>query len=150
VNRVELLGEDAVATSQMREFAARTHQSGTPALAREFTPAVIDHAAMPVRIEKWVVDGRLVYRVVGIMWGGSKPTSALDIRFKADQPFVRVTDCPLPASTTTWSLWSHLWRPQTPGRYQMVLRIDEPGARTRRLDLYYYAREVDVDEAASG
>jgi hypothetical protein len=40
-----------------------------------------------------------------------------------------------------------VWRPQTPGRYQIVLRIDEPAVRTRRLDLYFYTREVDVDEA---
>jgi DMSO/TMAO reductase YedYZ molybdopterin-dependent catalytic subunit len=149
VNRIELLGDDAAATSQMREFAARTHQNGVPALAGEFTPAVIDHAAMPVRVEKWVVDGRIVYRVVGIVWGGSKPTNALVIRFKVDQPFVRLSDCPLPASTTTWSLWSHVWRPAMPGRYQIVLRMDEPSVRTRRLDLYFYTREVVIDEAAS-
>jgi DMSO/TMAO reductase YedYZ molybdopterin-dependent catalytic subunit len=149
VNRVELVGDDASATSQMREFAARTHQNGLPALAGEFTPAIIDHAAMPVRVEKWSVNGGIVYRVVGIVWGGSKPTNALVIRFKANQPFVRVSDCPLPASTTTWSLWSHAWRPETPGRYQIVLRIDEPAVRTRRLDLYFYAREVVIDEVAS-
>jgi sulfane dehydrogenase subunit SoxC len=149
VNRIELVGDDAASTSQMREFAARTHQNGIPALAGEFTPAIIDHAAMPVRVEKWAVDGRVVYRIVGIVWGGSKPTSALVIRFKADQPFVRVSDCPLPASTSTWSLWSHVWRPETAGRYQIVLRIDESAVRTRRLDLYFYTREVVIDEAAS-
>lgn len=146
VNRIELVGDETEATSQMREFARRTHQEGVPRLAREFAPAVIDAAAMPVRVEKWLVDGRLVYRVVGVLWGGSKPTNALQIRFKSSEPFVPVTDCPLPASTTTWSLWRHDWHPPAPGRYQIVLRINDPGVRTRRLDLFFYTREVDVAE----
>jgi len=28
-----------------------THQTGVPALAKDFLPACIDHAAMPVRVE---------------------------------------------------------------------------------------------------
>ena len=109
-------------------------------------PAVIDTAAMPVRVEKWLVGGRLAYRVTGIIWGGSKPTNALSIRFKANQPWVPVDDCPLPASTLTWSLWSHTWRPDAPGRYQIVLRVDDPTIRTRRLDIFFYVREIVIDE----
>ncbi len=87
-----------------REFAARTHQpteqmrAGEPALARDFIPAVIDTAAMPVRVEKWLAGGRIEYRIAGIIWGGSKPTNALSIRFRASEPWVRVDDCPMPAS----------------------------------------------------
>ena len=146
VDRIELVAADAASTPQMTEFAQRTHQNGHPTRARDFTPAVIDLAAMPVRVEKWQVGGRHVYRVIGIMWGGSKPTSALQIRFRRDEPFVPVSDCPMPATTRTWSLWSHLWRPQTPGRYQIVLRVNDPTIRTRRLDLYFYVREVQIDE----
>jgi DMSO/TMAO reductase YedYZ molybdopterin-dependent catalytic subunit len=146
VDRVEFVDEDAPPTSQMVEFADRTHQEGEPRLAREFTPAVIDLAAMPVRVEKWRADGRLVYRVIGIMWGGAKPTAALQIRFRASDAFAPVSDCPLPATTRTWSLWSHLWRPPEVRRYQIVLRVTDPSVRTRRLDLFFYAREVDVDE----
>ena len=90
VDRIDLVPDDAPATTQMQEFAARTHQDiataagrRTPPLARDFIPAVIDTAAMPVRVEKWIVDGRLAYRITGIIWGGSKPTNALSIRFKA-------------------------------------------------------------------
>src|SRR5215468_2447274 len=54
VNRIELVADEAAATTQMVEFAARTHQSGRPPLARDYLPAVIDTAAMPVRLEKWV------------------------------------------------------------------------------------------------
>jgi hypothetical protein len=136
----------------MQEFAARTHQdiaqlrTHTPPLARDFIPAVIDTAAMPVRVEKWVAGGRVEYRIAGIIWGGSIPTSALSIRFKAGGPWTKVDDCPLPASTLTWSPWSHTWRPETPGRYQIVLRVDDPKIRTRRLDLFFYVRGVVIDE----
>ena len=100
-----------------------------------------------MRVEKWVMNGRVAYNVIGIIWGGSKPTNALSIRFKSGAPWTRVDDCPLPASTLTWSLWSHTWRPAEPGRYQIVLRVDDPSIRTRRLDIFFYVREIQIDEA---
>jgi DMSO/TMAO reductase YedYZ molybdopterin-dependent catalytic subunit len=158
VNRIELVPDEAPATTQMQEFAARTHQPfdsaalaaslrpGAPLLAREFKPAVIDTAAMPVRVEKWLVGGRLEYRITGIIWGGSTPTNALSIRFKSGGTWTRVENCPLPQSTLTWSLWTHTWRPEAPGRYQIVLRVDDPAIRTRRLEIFFYVREVQIDE----
>jgi DMSO/TMAO reductase YedYZ molybdopterin-dependent catalytic subunit len=158
VNRIDPVADDEPVTVQMREFAARTHQpfdsreiatglrAGSALLARDFAPAVIDTAAMPVRVEKWADAGRIFYRVVGILWGGSKPTNALTIRFRSGDVWTRVDDCPLPASTLMWSMWSHTWRPPAPGRYQIVLRVDDPSIRTRRLDLFFYVREVQVDE----
>jgi DMSO/TMAO reductase YedYZ molybdopterin-dependent catalytic subunit len=146
VDRIDLVADDAPATTQMREFAARTHQAPGAALARDFTPAVIDTAAIPVRVEKWRIDGRLEYRITGIVWGGSKATNTLAIRFRSGQPWVPVDDCPMPASTFTWSLWSHLWRPEAPGRYQIVLRVNDPAIRTRRLDIFFYVREIEIDE----
>jgi hypothetical protein len=130
------------ATTQMQEFAARTHQNiGQRRTRRWRDPAVIDTAAMPVRVEN--ADHA---RIAGIIWGGSKPTNALSIRFKTSEPWVRVDDCAMPASTLTWSLWSHTWRPSAPGRYQIVLRVDDPAIRTRRLDLFFYVRELQIDE----
>jgi DMSO/TMAO reductase YedYZ molybdopterin-dependent catalytic subunit len=158
VDRIELVADEAPATTQMREFAARTHQpfdsltvarsltAGASLLARDFIPAVIDTAAMPIRAEKWLIGGRLAYRLVGIIWGGQTPTNALSIRFRSGQPWTPVDDCPLPASTRTWSVWSHTWRPEAPGRYQIVLRVNDPAIRTRRLDIFFYVREVDIDE----
>jgi DMSO/TMAO reductase YedYZ molybdopterin-dependent catalytic subunit len=146
VDRIELVPDAAPATAQMREFAARTHQDPRASLARDFIPAIIDTAAMPIRVEKWSIDGRPAYRVTGIIWGGSKPTNALSIRFRSGLPWVPVDDCPLPASTLTWSLWSHVWRPDAPGRYQIVLRVDDSSIRTRRLDLFFYVREIQIDE----
>jgi len=152
VDRIELVADDAAATTQMREFAARTHQptasmrDGDPAPAADFIPATIDTAAMPVRVEKWFAGGRLEYRITGIIWGGSTPTNALSIRFKANEPWARVDHCAMPASTLTWSLWSHTWRSAAPGRYQIVLRVDDPKIRTRRLDIFFYVREIQIDE----
>ena len=146
VDAVAFVPDDARATSQMREFAARTFQHGIPERAREFAPPVMDHAAMPVRVEKWVVDGRILYRIVGIVWGGATPTDALAIRFKVGEGYIRVTSCPLPASTTTWSLWWHAWRPPARGRYDIALKIDDARIPTPRLDAYFYSRAVEVDE----
>jgi DMSO/TMAO reductase YedYZ molybdopterin-dependent catalytic subunit len=146
VNRIELVPDDEPATAQMREFASRTHQNGVPALAREFIPALIDTAAMPVRVERWIEAGRIFYRVVGVMWGGRTPTDALSIRFRAGAPWMRVEHCPMPSTTDTWSVWIHTWRPTEPGRYDIVLRVDDPRIRTRRLDIFFYARSVQIDE----
>jgi len=157
VDRIDLVPDDAAATTQMREFAARTHQpfdalaiersftAGESLMARDFTPAIIDAAAMPVRAEKWAIDGRIVYRIAGIVWGGSKPTNALQIRFRSGMPWVPVDDCPLPPATLTWSTWTHTWRPEAPGRYQIVLRVNDPSIRTRRLDVFFYVREINID-----
>lgn len=146
VDEIRLVDDEEPATDQMREYASRTHQQGIPALARDYAPAAIDVAAMPVRIEKWRLDGQIAYRVVGILWGGSRPTDRLTIRFNSGEPFLPVDVCPPPETTRTWSVWSHLWRPRTPGRYSIVMGVDDPGVRTRRLDLFFYARQVWVDE----
>lgn len=145
VNAIHFLDDTAPATPQMREFASRTHQDGVPARAADYRPAVIDQAAMPVRVEQWNLDGEIVYRVVGIMWGGSTITTALSIRFRARESYQPVTVCPVPSSNTTWSLWDHAWRPTTRGRHEIVLRVDDPAISTRRLDLYFYTREVWIE-----
>jgi DMSO/TMAO reductase YedYZ molybdopterin-dependent catalytic subunit len=146
VNRIELVTDDAPATSQMREFAARTHQPADATRARDFAPASIDVAAMPIRVEQWAVGGGPLYRVVGIVWGGSTTTTALQIRFRSGEAWVDVSDCPSSRNADTWSLWSHLWQPKAPGRYEIVLRVRDPAIRTRRLDLFFYVRAVDITE----
>lgn len=147
VNAIEFAGDDAPPTSQMVEFAERTHQRGMPALARDYLPATIDHAAVPVRIEHWSSAGRPVYRIVGIQWGGETPSDALEIKLGGGVPFVGVTNCPLPASTRTWSLWMHEWRPAAPGRYALSMRFSDPAFQTRRLDMDFYRRVVTIPAA---
>jgi len=145
VSRIDWVPDDEPLTPQMREFAARTHQTGTPERARDYQPPVIELAATPIRVEQWMRDDRVLYRVVGIRWGGSARRVPLTIRFRHTEPFVPVETCPDAERTTTWSLWSHTWRPEGPGRYQIALRVADPAIPARRLDLFYYTREVEID-----
>jgi len=138
--------EDAVeATSQMQEYAARTMQSGVPMMAREYKPAIIEQAAMPIRIEKWVEDERIRYRVVGILWGGSAPVKILQIRFNPEESYSDVHEVEQ-TNNDSWSLWSHIWEPKQPGSYLIRLRIAAPTVVARRLDAGYYMRSVDISE----
>ena len=145
VNSIRFVDSGEEATSQMREFASRTHQNGEPRFARDYIPATMDHAAMPVRIEKWRVGGEIVYRVVGVLWGGDRTTSALAIQFDSARP-EPVDVCPVPSTHHTWTLWSHAWRPPRRGTYSVRMRITDPTLRTRRLDSGWYLREIVIDE----
>jgi DMSO/TMAO reductase YedYZ molybdopterin-dependent catalytic subunit len=146
VDEIAVVDDSEPATTQMREFASRTHQHGLPKLATEYAPAAMDLAAMPIRIEKWLVDGKVTYRVVGIVWGGHRVPARLQIRFNASEPFRAFDVCPLPQSVLTWGLWSYVWRPESPGSYYIVLKPDDPSIPARRLDLYFYIRRVRIDE----
>jgi len=143
VNELRFVGDDEPATSQMREFASRTHQSGTPVLARDYVPAEIDLAAMPVRVEKWLVCGASCYRVVGSQWGGAARTDRLEIRF-GDGSWESI--CMMNVSAGPWALWEHPWRPAATGDYAITLRTSDASIRTRRLDTGYYSREVAIDQ----
>jgi len=145
VNCITLVDDQAEATSQMLEYAVRTIQRGAPGLAREYQPAVIDQAAMPVRIEKWIIHGTTRYKVVGIVWGGTRPVKTLQIRFKPEDEYVPV-DGLHHVTNDPWSLWTHVWSPTAPGIYTIQLAVKEPSVRTRRLDSGYYARTVEITE----
>jgi len=146
VNELRLVGADERPTSQMIEFSMRTHQPRREALAGEYEPPVIDLAATPIRVEKRRVDGRLEYRIVGIVWGGDRPADRLAIRFNAGETPRPFALCPVPSTHRTWSLWDYRWRPTSPGIYSIALRAADPAIRTRRLDLSYYVRRVIIDE----
>jgi len=146
VNEIVLLDEDAPATAQMQEFASRTHQSGTPQLARQYRPATMDQTAMPTRVEKWLVDGAITYRFLGIMWGGYELAGdALRIDF-GDGTAAPVDVCPTQSTNQTWTLWEHLWRPTATGLYKIRMSIADPDIPTYRLDRGWYEREVTIDE----
>ncbi|MCO4762717.1 MAG: molybdopterin-dependent oxidoreductase [Myxococcales bacterium] len=142
VTRIAWVDDDVAATSQMKEFASRTHQKGVPALAKDYQPATLDQAAMPIRVERWVTaNGATVMRIVGVMWGGSEPTDKLTIRIGATSP-VPVDLCPKVTTNQTWTLWTHIWTPPTSGKFAMTLHIDDPAIATQRLDLKWYRRVV--------
>jgi DMSO/TMAO reductase YedYZ molybdopterin-dependent catalytic subunit len=145
VNAITFVNDDAEATSQMQEFAARTHQQSVPKLANEYKPASIDQAAMPIRVEKWLVNGKIKYRVAGILWGGSRPIKTLEIRFNPEEDYVRV-DKFSQTRNDPWSFWSHAWTPKTLGVYLIRLRVGDPDVETKRLDSGHYVRSVEVTE----
>ena len=146
VNEIRWVGADEPATSQMIEFAGRTHQDGRPALARDYEAPAIDTAAMPIRVEQRRVEGRTEYHIIGIVWGGSTPVDQLVIRFGSRDRGTPVRVCPPPTTTRTWTLWTHRWRPTEPGPYDISLRAADTSVRTRRLDLSFYIRRVSIDE----
>ena len=164
VNEIVIVDDEAPATDHMREYAGRTHQDPTgprdrflmergrrpegPPLARDFQPARIDPAAVPVRVEKRIeTDGRTTYRIVGILWGGVPrgPFPAHALRIRIDPG---LGEASMETTTTgpgsPWTLWSHSFEPRARGRHRIELAIREPGVRTRRLDMAYYAREIEI------
>jgi len=145
VDEIRFVDDDAQSTSQMREFSSRTHQRGTPRMARDFIPATMDQTAMPVRVEKWRLGSQVVYNIVGIMWGGYEPTDALTISFDFRNP-EPVDVCPTQTQNSSWTVWQHVWQPNRTGTYSVTMGIDDASITTRRLDRQWYLREVVVDE----
>jgi DMSO/TMAO reductase YedYZ molybdopterin-dependent catalytic subunit len=145
VDEITFTDDSAAATSQMQEYAARTMQNGVPQVAREYKPAMIEQAAMPIRIEKWAIDEKIRYRVVGIAWGGSAPVKKLQIRFNPEEEYVDVSDFQQTANDP-WSFWTHAWAPKQPGTYMIRLRVADPGVPARRLEAGYYMRTVEIAE----
>jgi len=158
VNEIALVDDAAPATGQMKEYAGRTGQDPVgprdaelmragrrpegPPRAKDFRPATIDPAATPVRVEKRRAgDGRISYRIVGIVWG--PPVRSLRIRLNPDRPYEPVEDA-ASGDARTWTLWSHRFPPPPPGRYRIELAVGDPGVRTRRLDARFYAREIEI------
>ena len=125
---------------------ARPRCAGVPPqLARDFRAARIEHAAMPIRVEKWQAGYSLQYRVFGILWGGTQTVSAIGIRFNPEEEYVRVDSLPTPQSGT-WTLWWHQWRPKESGTHTIRLAILDPALPPQRLESGYHARTVEITE----
>jgi DMSO/TMAO reductase YedYZ molybdopterin-dependent catalytic subunit len=146
VNEITLVGPDEPATTQMVEFANRTHQAEPHKLAASYTPADIQTAATPVRVEKRKGPNGLEYRIVGIVWGGTKAVDRLQIRFKKDEAFTPFAVCPAPKTHAMWSLWEYRWKPSAPGTYDIALEVADQSVPQRRLKTGYYVRQVKVEE----
>jgi DMSO/TMAO reductase YedYZ molybdopterin-dependent catalytic subunit len=160
VNEIVLVDDDAPATGQMKEYAGRTHQDAVgpqdealieagrrpegPPLARDFWPATIDPAAAAVRVEKIAAAGGGVsYRIAGIRWGTPVPAPALGIRLTPESSLEPVEET-AGGSPAAWTFWSYTFRPRAPGRYRIDLALRDSAVRTRRLDMRYYAREIEI------
>jgi DMSO/TMAO reductase YedYZ molybdopterin-dependent catalytic subunit len=162
VNEIRLVGPDEPATTQMTEFAVRTHQAESFKLAREYAPAEIQTAATPVRVEKRRTASGIHYRIVGIVWGGTKAVDRLAIRIQprsprpdagaaaataaVNAPYEPFEVCPTPQTHVMWSLWEYTWKPTTPGTYDIALKVADPTVPQRRLDSRYYTRQVTIDQ----
>ncbi len=168
VNEIRLVGPDEPATTQMVEFANRTHQAEPFKLAKDYTPADIQTAATPVRVEKRRTATGIEYRIVGIVWGGSKTVDRLAIRIQAPHlraprsggqaspkpqaaadmstGFTPFSVCPAPKTHAMWSLWEYRWKPTAPGTYDIALKVADPAVPQRRLESGYYMRQVTVNE----
>jgi DMSO/TMAO reductase YedYZ molybdopterin-dependent catalytic subunit len=143
INEITPVDDDIEATSQMQEYASRTHQRGTPNLAREYEPAMIDPSAMPIRIERWKVNERIHYKIIGIQWGGTQPVKSLQISFNGGADWHSV-DKLYEKSGDSWALWEHTWSPKKPGTYRIRLKVGDSTVRTRRLDKGYYDRVIEI------
>jgi DMSO/TMAO reductase YedYZ molybdopterin-dependent catalytic subunit len=146
VNEIRLTLQNEPATSQMKEFSERTHQARAHDRARDYAPAAIQAAAMPVRVEKRRGPSGLEYRVVGIVWGGSQPVDRLAIRFGANDRWTEFAVCPASKTHRAWSLWEYRWKPAQPGIYEIALKVPDPSVPQRRLDSGFYIRQVRVEE----
>ena len=67
----------------------------------------------------------------------------MSIRFNPDLGFMPVEEIGRGAAGP-WTLWSHTFRPPAPGRYRIELAVKDPDVRTRRLDMGFYAREIEI------
>jgi hypothetical protein len=130
----------------MVEFANRTHQTEPHKFARDYTPADIQTAATPVRVEKRKTPNGLEYRIVGILWGGTKTVDRLQIRFSKDEAFTPFAVCPAPKTHAMWSLWEYRWKPAKPGTYDIALEVADQAVPQRRLKTGYYIRQVKIEE----
>ncbi len=159
VNEIRLVGPEEPATTQMVEFANRTHQAEPFKLAKDYTPADIQTAATPVRIEKRRTASGIEYRIVGIVWGGSKTVDRLAVRITPSapkpQPFDKTGEftpfavCPTPKTHAMWSLWEYRWKPTAPGTYDVALKVADAAVPQRRLETGYYVRQVAIDDVSS-
>jgi len=101
--------------------------------ARDFTPAVIDTAACRCTWEVAESRPRRLSRMTGIVWGGSKPTGALSIRFRSGQRGLRWTTCPgAGVDADVERVVTHM-ATEAPGRYRSSSRRrpDHPHATAR-------------------
>ena len=147
VTDITLVDDNEPATSQMTEFASRTHQPAAFPMAAQYLPATLDQTATPVRIEKWLLNGAIVYRIVGIMWGGYElANEKLLISFDDGVTYQPVSVCPTQKTNQTWTMWQHLWVPGAAGTYRVAMAIDDPNIVTKRLDSGWYDRDVIIDE----
>ena len=140
------MAADEPATSQMKEFAGRTHQTARHDLARDYAPAGHSNRRDADPGREAADPAGLHYRVVGIVWGG-RPAgrSARDPVWRGRTVEAGSRSARPPPTAAIWTLWEYRWSPPAAGVYSIALRIPDASVPQRRLDTGYYIRQVSID-----
>jgi DMSO/TMAO reductase YedYZ molybdopterin-dependent catalytic subunit len=167
VNEIKFVDDHAKATWQMVEFSDRTNQDTSrgpqpgffkhpfgPALAKDYKAATIDQTALPVRVEQWKLGGKIVYRIVGITWGGPVRSEKMKIRFRLGMgpnapasKWAPLEFCKAATSNSQYGIWVHTFTPPKKGRYYIQVRMEDPKINhARRLQRGDYDRGVFIPE----
>ena len=159
VNEIKFVDNDQDATWQMKEFSDRTGQQTHrvpgfyhalgPDMARDYTPATIDQAAIPVRVEQWKLGGKTVYRIVGITWGGPHRSEKLKIRYvigRRSSNWEPVGFCKAATSISQYGIWTQAFTPPRKGYYKIEVRLEDTKIRSRRLTGGVYDRGVFIPQ----
>ena len=150
VNEIKFVDEQEKATWQMLEFSDRTNQDVSrgpqpglyrhpfgPVLAKDYIPATIDQTALPVRVEQWKLGGKIVYRIVGITWGGPVRSEKMKIRFVTGaithRNGRRFEFCKATTSNSQYGIWVHTFTPPKKGRYRIQVRMEIPKSTMRAV-----------------
>jgi len=151
VNRIEL-----VPTRRLRRRRCASSARNAPAFglrtpldsvrAREYIPAVIDTAAMPVRVEKMGgATGASSTRSSGSSGRRQGDQSTVDpVQGEFALTRVRALPCAIVLRHLE-HLDAHV-ASESPGRYTIVLRVDDPTSAREGSIWYFYARAVQIDE----
>jgi DMSO/TMAO reductase YedYZ molybdopterin-dependent catalytic subunit len=160
VNEIKFVDNDQKATWQMLEFSHRTNQKTHrdprfyhplgPEMARDYRPATIDQTATPVRVEQWRLDGKIVYRIVGITWGGLHSRSekfTIGLRLPRHQPLVGPVDfCKATTSNSQYGIWTHTFTAPQKGYCRIQVRLADSSVPNRRLKHGEYDRGVFIPD----
>jgi DMSO/TMAO reductase YedYZ molybdopterin-dependent catalytic subunit len=160
VNEIKFVDKDEKATWQMLEFSKRTgqethkvpgfiHPLGPP-LARDYRPGTMSQSVLPVRVEQWKVGGKLLYRIVGIMWGGPQRTEKLKIRFlgprSSHAAFTPVQFCKATTSNPAYGIWTQCFSASRPEFCLIQVRLNDSTVKSARQDSGLYDRGLFVPE----
>ena len=151
VDRIELVADEAPATiadagvrgADAQPTACDRRQ---PVAPREISSRPIDRHRGDAGARREMARRRARSNAgsPGIIWGGSRPTSALSIRFKSrPSPWVRVERLPAAGVDAARGVCGRTpWRPERQGDIKSSCASTIRRSRTRRLDIFFYVREI--------
>ncbi len=114
VNEIRLVGPDEPATTQMVEFATRTHQTEPHKLAARLTRRPTSRPR-PRRSGSRNARARTASSIASSASSGAAPSRSIVCRsvLASDAAFTPFSVCPTPKTHTMWSLWEYRWKPTT-------------------------------------